>query len=192
MEAGKEPSGRIWKRFVRRHWRMTLLMAGGIVAAAAAALFVFLWVVANAQATNLVPSGLGDWTVGHVLTFILTVILWQLLLVASWVIVATVAAYFLWYKRLPAEERKEYSGGPRRARRSGANGAISFFIGLVWLVVVWTDGRWNLALKDWTFDNWVYSWVAAGLVVLALVGIPGIIYLVWALRRGDGSLALQP
>ena len=185
MEIRKEPGGKAWKTFVRRHWKMTLLGMGGIVAAAVAALFVFLWVVADAQATGRVPSGLGAWTVGYVLTFILSAILWELILVASWVIPIVVAAYFLWYRKLPEDERGEYEGGPRRSRSAGENGGISFFVGLVWFVIVWLDGKWNLAFQDWTFNDWVFSWIAAGLVVLLLAGVPAMIYMIWSLRRND-------
>ncbi|HEY5538054.1 MAG TPA: hypothetical protein VIL58_00765 [Thermoplasmata archaeon] len=183
METSDEPGGKAWKKFVRRHWKMTLSMVGGIAVAAVASLLIFLWVVADAQTTGLVPSGLGEWTVGYVLTFILSAILWELVLVASWVIPIVVAAYFLWYKKLPDEERREYEGGPRRSRSAGENGGISFFIGLVWFVIVWTDGKWNLAFQDWTFNDWVYSWIAAGLVVLLLAGIPAMTYIIWSLRR---------
>ncbi|HYM39509.1 MAG TPA: hypothetical protein VEY12_05105, partial [Thermoplasmata archaeon] len=117
-----------------------LLIVGGIAVAAVAALFVFLWVVANTQGTGLVPAGLGDWTAGNALTFVLSVILWELVLVASWVVAAAVAAYLLWYRKLPSEERKELEGRPRRGRAAGGSGGISFFTGLVWLVIVWTDG----------------------------------------------------
>lgn len=183
METSERSGGKAWKQFVRRHSKFTLLIVGGIAAAAVAALLVFLWVVADAQATGLVPSGLGEWTVGYVLTFILHVILWELILVASWVIPLALAAFFLWYKKLPDEERRKYEGGPRRSRSAGENGGFSFFVGLVWFVIVWIDGRWNLAFRDWTFNDLVYSWIAAGLVVLLIVGIPAMIYLVWSFRR---------
>ncbi len=183
METSEEPGGKAWKKFVRRNWKMTLSVIGGIAAAAVAALFVFLWVVANTQATGLVPSGLGGWTIGYVLTFILNVILWELILVASWVIPVALAVVFLWYMKLPAEERRELEGGRRRGRAAGGSGGISFFVGLVWLVIVWTDGRWNLAFKDWTFNDLVYSWIAACLVVLLIAGVPALMYLVWSLRR---------
>jgi len=183
METSQGTGGKAWKEFVRRHSKITLLMVGGIAAAAVAALFVFLWVVANAQATGLVPSGLGEWTVGFVLTFILNAILWELILVASWVIPIVLATYFLWYKKLPDVERREYEGGPRRSRSAGENGGFSFFIGLVWLVIVWIDGKWNLAFQDWTFNDWVNSWIAAGLVVLLIAGVPATIYIIWSLRR---------
>jgi len=185
MQSDDGPGRRSWKQFVKRHSKFLLLMAGGIAAAAAAALFVFLWVVATTQAAGLVPSGLGDWTVGHAVTFILTVILYELLLVASWVIPLAGAVYFLWYKRLPAEERWDWGRGPRRGRSARGSGGISFFTWLVWLVVVWADGRWNLAFKNWTFNQLVYSWIAAGLVVLLIVGIPAVIYLIWSLSRTE-------
>lgn len=184
METGERPAGRAWKAFVRRHWKLVLAAVGGIAAAAAAALAVFLWVVANTQASGLVPSGLGDWTTGSLVTFLLNVILWELLLVATWVVPIAAASFFLWYKKLPAEERQELEGRPRRGRAAGGGGGISFFVGLVWLVIVWTDGRWNLAFKDWTFNQLVDSWIAAGLVVLLIAGVPGLLYLAWVLRKG--------
>jgi len=185
MKTGEEQSGEAWTKFVRRHWKMTSLMAGGIAAAVIAALLVFLWVVADAQATGLVESELGEWTVGYVFTFTLQLILWELILVASWVIPMAVVIYLLWYRKLPAEERKEYEGGPRR-RKSAEDSGISFFIGLVWLAIVWIDGKWNLAFQDWTFDDWVYSWLTACLVVLLIGGIPVMIYIIWSIRRNSG------
>jgi len=168
---------------MRRHWKLVLAAVGGIAAAGVAALAVFLWVVANTQANGLVPSGLGDWSAGSLVTFVLNLILWELLLVARWVIPIAAASFFLWYKRLPAEERRELEGGPRRGRAAGGSGGVSFFIWLVWLVIVWSDGRWNLALKNWTFNQLVDSWIAAGLVVLLIAGVPALLYLAWVLRK---------
>ena len=180
METGGERGGEAWKRFVRRHGKMTALIVGGIAAVAVAAVLVFLWVVGDGQATGRVPSGLGQWTVGHVVGFVLSVILWELLLVASWATLLAAAAYFVWYRRLPREERSEYERGRRRGRSAGEDSGFSFFVGVVWLVIVWVDGRWNTAFQDWTLNNWVYSWIAATLVVLVIVGIPGLIYIVWS------------
>ncbi len=186
METGGEFSGETWKKFVRRHKKMTALVVGGIVAIAVAAFLVFLWVVADAQAKDLVPSGLGEWTVGYVFTFVLNLILWELILVASWVIPGVVAFYLLWYRKLPEEERKEYEGKPGRRRSTSENSGISFFIGLVWLAIVWLDGNWSKPFQDWTFNEWVYSWVAACLVILLIAGIPLLIYFMWAIRRNGG------
>lgn len=186
-EAGIVETGKkrveTWKKFVRRHGRMTGLIVGGIIAAAVAMLLVFLWVVADAQATDLVPDELGRWTVGYVFTFLIQLILWELILVASWVIPMAAAFYLLWYKKLPFEERMEYEGGPKRSRSAGEDSGISFFIGLVWLAIVWLDGNWSRAFEEWSFNDWVYSWLAAALVVLVIGGIPALIWVVWSLSR---------
>lgn len=175
MTTGEEQGLETWKKFLRRHWRMTLVMIGAAAAAAIVALVVFLWFVADAQATGLVPVALGQWTVGSFFAFVLNLILWELVLVGSWAILAAIAVYALWYRKLAAEERKEYEGGPRRRRLAGGGGGFSFFVWVMWLIVVWTDGKWDLAFQTWTFDEWVYSWLAAGLWALLIVGIPGMI-----------------
>lgn len=183
VETGAKRSGETWKKFVRRHGKMTALIVGGVVAACVASLIVFLWVVGDAQETDLVPDVLGEWTVGFVFTFLLQLLLWELVLVASWVIPLAIIIYAVWYRKLPAEERMEYEGGPKRGRSAGEDSGISFFIGLVWLAIVWLDGNWNRAFEDWGFTDWVYSWLAACLVVLVIVGIPAIGWLVWTLSK---------
>ncbi len=183
METGRAAAETAWKVFARRHWKLVLAAVGGIAAAGVAALAVLLWVVASTQANGLVPSGLGAWSVGSVVTFLLNLILWELLLVASWVIVVAAAGFFLWYRKLPDEERRGLEGAPRRGQAAGGGGGVSFFVALVWLLIVWSDGRWNLALRNWTFNELVYSWIAAGLVVLLVAGVPALLYLVWVLRK---------
>lgn len=183
METSEELSDEVWKKFLRRHWKMTIVLAVGIAGAAIVALFVFLRVVADAQTTGLVPTALGQWTVGYLVIFILNVILWELVFVASWVIPIVVVIYFQWYKKLPDEERQEYEGGSRRGRSAGEGGGFSFFVGLIWLIIVWTTGKWNLAFQAWTFNDFIYSWLAACLWVLLIVGILGTIFIIWWIRK---------
>ncbi|UCH04333.1 MAG: hypothetical protein JSW05_12305, partial [Candidatus Thorarchaeota archaeon] len=87
MDADEEFLDEAEKRFLRKHWRMTIVFAAIFAVVVAAAILVFLWVVADAQATALVPAVLGQWTVGYLITFILHVIFWELVLVVSWTIV---------------------------------------------------------------------------------------------------------
>ncbi len=183
MKTSKEQSDEAWKKFLKRHWKMATLMIGGIAAAAVVAFFVFLWVVADAQATRLVPEVVGEWTVGYVFTFILTVILWELIFVASWVIPMGIVIYTQWYRKIPEKERKEYERKPRHRKTAGGSSGISCLVSLIWLIIVWIDGRWNLAFQKWTFDDWIYSWIAACLWVLLIVGIPALIYLMWSLKK---------
>jgi hypothetical protein len=183
MESSREPSNEAWKKFLRRHGKATLSFVGAIAVAVIVALYVFLRVVADAQATGLVPVMLGQWTIGYLFTFVLTLILWELVFLASWVGPAAAVVYLRWYRNLPEEERKEYEGGSRRGRSAGRDSGFSFFVGLVWLVIVWTTGIWNLAFQAWTFNDLVFSLLTACLWVLLIVGVFGAMYVVWSLRK---------
>ncbi|MFX1441134.1 MAG: hypothetical protein ACFFFD_12885 [Promethearchaeota archaeon] len=164
------------KRFLKRHWRMTIVFAVVFAAAVIAAVLVLLWFIDTAQTSGLVPSVLGEFTVGYVITFFLHMIFWELLLVGSWVLVIVAVIIVKWYMKLPEEER---DGKPKRGRREEGD-AFGFFIAIAWLIIIWIDGRWNLAFNSWTLNDWVFSWLAAVFWVLLIAGIPiAIFFLYW-------------
>jgi hypothetical protein len=166
------------RRFLLIHWKMTLVMAVCIAAAAIVALLVFLWVVNEAVATALVPVALGDWTIGFVVTFILHVIFWELLLVVSWGI--PLAAVLYWqFSKLPDAELWKPKGGRRES-----GDAFGFLIGVAWLIMIWIDGRWNQTFQVWTFTEWIYSWLTALGWVLLIFGVPAVIILIlWFVNK---------
>ena len=105
-----------WRIFFRNHWKMFLLFAVGAVLAMVGAILVFLWSVGNAQSTGMVPTTLGLWTMGNLVTFLLNLIFWEVLLIGVPVIL-TVMAIWLWWKKLPTEEREGYRFFGRSDRR---------------------------------------------------------------------------
>ena len=167
------------KRFLRRHWKMAIVFAGIIAAGVIGAVLVLTWFVATAQATALVPALLGDWSIGYVITFILHLIFWELLLVGSWVLVLVLVVIFGWYMKLPSEDR---DFKPKRGRREESD-AFGFLVGITWLIVVWLDGRWELAFNSWTFNHWVYSFLAAVAWDLLIFGVPIALAFVWWMRK---------
>ena len=169
-----------WIKFVKRHKEMTAFMVGGIAIAAVAAVLIFLSVVANAQASGLVPLELGQWSVSYFITFVIHLLFWETVFVASWVTPLALIIYFAWYKELPEKERKEYEGSKRRKSKDDG---FSFFIGLIWLVIVWLGGKWDLAFQAWTFNDWIFTWLSAGLWALLIVGIPGTMYVIYSLVK---------
>jgi chromate transport protein ChrA len=173
-------SEKVWKKFLKTHWKMALVMVGGIIAAVVVALFVLLWRVGDPQ--GIYPDLLGQWTVGYCISFVLRVILWELVFVASWVVPAVLVVYFLWYKQLPEEELKDYEDTSRHNKRD-IGGAFSFFVFLTWLIVVYVSGRWNLAFQVWTFHDWIYLGLAAIGWDLLIIAIPATIGVIWWLRH---------
>ena len=103
-----EKSNSIWKKFIKKHFQMLVLMIVVCILAFMVAIGVFLWFVADAQSTGLVPEVLGEWSIGYLITFILHLIFWEIILVVIPVIIAIALIYLLWWKKLPETERKEY------------------------------------------------------------------------------------
>lgn len=186
METNEEKSEQAFRKFLRRHKKMALALIAVIAVAAIVAVFVFFKVVADAQVLGIVPTTLGLWSVGTFFAFILQVIFWELVFVASWLIPVVLVILILWYRKLPEEERKEYDLSPKRGadpRRTEGGGFFSFLVGVVWLIIVWVTGRWTLAFQAWTFNDLIYTWFVAGLWILVPCLIGGMIFLIWWLQK---------
>lgn len=178
-ETGSENGREIWKEFLRKHWNMLALFVAGAVLASIGAILVYLWFVGYAQSTALVPKTLSLWTMGHLVTFLLYLILWEVLFVGIPVIIAAVAGW-LWWKKLPGEEKNEYHFfGTRSRATSGGGGSVSLLVLIAFCIKVFVDGKWNVAFAAWTFDYLVYSLLWALIWVLIIFGIPAVLGIIW-------------
>jgi hypothetical protein len=171
-----------WKKFLKNHLGVFILFAVAAVLAAAGAVYVFLWFVGNAQSTGLVPSTLGLWTMGNLVTFLLYAIFWELLLIGIPVAAGALLGW-VWWKRLPEEVRKGHGRG-RRSRSADGGGAVSLLFFIAFAIKVYIDGNWNVAMATWTIDYVVYSALWILIWALIIFGIPAaIIGIVWLARR---------
>ena len=174
---------KIWKIFLSRHWKMfAVFVAIGIVAIIGA-IYVYLWFVKEAQLTGLVPEILGEWSIGYLVTFLLNILLWEVLYIGIPVLIVIVLIIFLWWKKLPEEERKEYRRGHlffgKHSHRSDASGGISFLIFIFFIIKVWLDGNWDLAFGTWKLDYLVSTWLTALLWVVIIFAIPISLGVIW-------------
>ncbi|MDO9536933.1 MAG: hypothetical protein Q7J68_01275 [Thermoplasmata archaeon] len=176
---------KVRKKFAARHWKAIAMIVVGIALAVIAMLAVFVWFVGDAQDTGLVPSRLGGWSVGSCVTFFLHLLFWEIVLVVIPLIVAAILIYYLWWKRLPAEERAEYRRmkifGRSKSTKGGSG--ISFVVNLLVLLKVYLDHNWNTPFSSWSVDYVVSSYLWALMWILIIVGVPVLIGAVWWLKR---------
>jgi hypothetical protein len=177
-ETGSENGSEIWKRFLRKHWNILVLFVVGAILASIGAIYVFLWFVGEAQSIGMVPATLDLWTMGNLVTFILYAIFWELLLIGVPVILAAVAGW-LWWRRLPDEEKKEYHLFGTRSRTTSGGGGVSLLFFVAFCIKVFMDGNWNVAFATWTFDYVVYSMLWTLIWILVICGIPIAIGVIW-------------
>jgi hypothetical protein len=151
-------------------------------------ILVFLWFVGEAQSSGMVPMVLGLWTMGYLVTFLLNLLFWELLLVGIPVALAAVAGW-LWWRKLPLEERKEYRFFSNRSRASNGGNAISLIVFIAFSIKVYIDGNWNVPFLTWTLDYLVNSVLTALAWILIIIGIPAALGLIWWISRGRKQMS---
>lgn len=188
-ETGSENNEEIWKKFLRKHWKIVILFTIGAILAVIGAVLVFLQFVETAQVTGLVPETLGLWSLKHLVTFVLRLIFWEAIYIGIPVLLVIAIIYFLWWKKLPEEEREEYDRENLFSDSHSSSGGqgISIVIFIAFIIKVYRDGKWNVAIADWTFDYLVYSYLRAIIWVIIILGIPialgGIGWIIYKMRK---------
>jgi hypothetical protein len=167
-----------WKAFLRKHWKIAALFVVGAVLALVGSVIVFLWFVGDAQSTDMVPTTLGLWTMGNVVTFILHLIFWELILIGIPVGIAAIGGW-QWWKRLPDEEKKKYHFFGSRSRTTGGSGGISSLFFIAFCIKVFIDGNWDVTIASWPLNYVVESMISILIWVAIIFGIPAAIGVIW-------------
>jgi hypothetical protein len=178
IEQNQVASESDWKRFIKKHKSVFTVFVTAAILAVTLAVYVFVWFVGNAQSTNLVPSSLGMWSMGNIVTFILNAIFWELVVVGIPVGIGAVAAW-QWWKMLPDQEKSEYHLSGKGSHKSRAGGAISPLLFIAFAIKVYVDGNWNVAISTWNLDYVVGSMVTILLWTVVIFAVPAVIGLVW-------------
>lgn len=181
-----ENDEKIWKKFLKKHWQMFALFIVIIVAAIIGAIYVFINFVGDAQASGLVPEMLGLWSMGHMITFFLHLLLWEVIFIGIPVLIAFGTIYGLWWKNLPEKERKEYKDGKlftgKRSRTDGGQ-FVSFLVFIVFAIKIFYDGNWGVPIATWSFDYLITSCLWSIFWIAIVFGIPMLIGGTWYLRH---------
>jgi len=182
VDEAVEGKGPGWRKFVRNHRFAAALFVIGAISACVGAIRVFLWFSGEAQSSGLVPGALASWTMGHVLIFILYLVFWELVLIGIPAAIACVAGW-LWWRRLPGEERSLFRSSDGRSRKSKGSNAISTLFFIAFCAKVYIDGNWDTAISSWSFDYIASSIFIILVWGLMIVGIPAAIAGIWWLRK---------
>ena len=178
-----ETDDKCWRKFVKKHWSMLAFWIAAAVVAVVGAILVYLWFVEEAQSTEMVPRVLGQWSMSHMITFVLHLIMWEVLIIGIPVAIVAVIGY-LWWKRIPAEEREEYKFFGKGTRKEQGGSGISFLFFVAFCLKIYIDGKWNVPIADFTLDYVVNLMVTIIVWTAIVFGIPAIIIgLIWLSRE---------
>ena len=165
-----------WASFIKKHSAIFAVFVVAIVLVVVGAVYVFWWFSQDAQATGLVPSSLGLWSMANLVSYILHLIFWELILIGIPAIIGAVIGW-QWWKRLPPEEKYRLSG--KRSRSRDASGVVSPLLFIAFAIKVYVDGNWNQAISSYTLNYTVGSMITILAWIAVIFGIPLAIGLVW-------------
>jgi hypothetical protein len=174
--------GSHWGKFIGKHWKIVTAFAIAAILVFIGAIYVFLWFTTNAQTTGLAPATLGLWTMGNTVSFILHLLLYELVFIGVPAIIGAVTGW-QWWKMLPEQEKNEYHLSGKRSRSSGAGGAISPLLFIAFAIKVYVDGNWNVAISTYTLNYVVGSMITILEWIVTIAAIPAIIGLIWWVRH---------
>jgi hypothetical protein len=171
-----------WRRFIRKHWAMFAVFVVAAVLAVAGAVYVFVWFTGNAQATELVPSSLGMWSMNNLVMFILHAVFWELVLIGIPVAIGAIIGW-QWWTRIPEEEKKEYNLSTKSSKSSSAGGAISPLLFIAFAMKVYLDGQWNAPIAGFSLDYVVGSMITILIWTAVIFAVPAIVGFIWWITR---------
>jgi hypothetical protein len=155
-ESIEAPNDSEWQRFLSKHWAAFAVFILAAISAFAAAVYVFMWFTGNAQTVGIVPSALNLWSMNNAVMFILHAVFWELLLIGIPVAIGA-AVVWVWWRRLPQEEKQQYHLGGKRSKGRSAGGAVPTLLFITFALKVYLDGNWNTAIASFSFDYVVGS-----------------------------------
>jgi hypothetical protein len=176
-------NGSDWQRFIRKHWAVFAVFIAAVILAVAGAVYVFVWFTGIAQTSGIVRSTLDLWSMNNVVFFILHAIFWELVLIGIPAAIGGIVGW-LWWRRLPEEEKQQYQLSGKSSKGRDAGGAISPLLFIAFALKVYVDGNWNVAIASFTLDYVVGSMVTILLWTVTIFAIPATIALVWWINRG--------
>jgi uncharacterized BrkB/YihY/UPF0761 family membrane protein len=172
-----------WKRKIRDHRITFIIIIIAAVCAIAGGLIVLFWFIGASPFGGFGTWTFDQWSVGTLILFVLFLFLFELLLVGIPAILFFGIGGYLWWRRLPAEEKQEFKEREKKEKHTkrnwGGGSGFSFFIFIAYCIYLAVDGTFNTTFGSQPYTYWVYTWFLTIMWILIVLGVPaGIILLI--------------
>ena len=176
------------KIMLKKYWKVLVLIVIGIVIAVIAAIFTLFFIIYNLEIGNFGLADLGLFSVGDLLLWCLWVLVMELLIVLLPTCVYVGLILWIWWRKLPQEEKDEIKRREKKNRKKmqkygGGAGAFGFFIFIAYLIILHLDGNVFAAFNSLPYVYWIETWFWASLWVFIIIAIPLIFVGLYYLRK---------
>jgi hypothetical protein len=180
MENNNELSDeQYWKNWIKNHLTafIIMLIAGAFIITGI--ILVIFWFVQTSPIGNFGAATFDDWSLDWIVGFCILVFLWELLFVGvPTALFFGVGGYIFW-KRLPDEEKQMYKAREKkhRARDAGGGGGGSFIMFIAYCIYMGVQGNYYTSFGSLPYSYWVFSFFYLIMWMVIVLGIPACIIL---------------
>ena len=168
-----------WKKKIKEHMPLFIVVIIAAALAFVGALLVVIWFIESspigAQGTALI----GDWNLDWIVGFYILIILFELLFVGIPAGLFFGVGGYIWWKRLPDEEKAEFKAREkknkhrkRNAGGGGGGGALMFIAYCIYIAMSSNGVNYYAPFSSQPYSYWVYGMFYTLMWMVIIFGIP--------------------
>ena len=165
-----------WKKKFKEHMPLliVIIIAGACVITGA--LLVIIWFIETSPIGNYGDALIGDWSLNWIVGFYILVILFELLFVGLPTGLFFGVGGYIWWSRLPDEEKAEFKSREKknkhRKRNAGGSGGGGFLMFIAYCIYMGVQGSYYAPFSSQSYSYWVYGMFYTIMWLVIIIGIP--------------------
>ncbi|MFX1317039.1 MAG: hypothetical protein ACFE9T_14345 [Promethearchaeota archaeon] len=178
-----------WKNKIKKYWKTFAICIIAVIVLAIGALLVLVWFIETTPlpgvGDGVPPNTFNDWTLNYVVGFMILICLWELLFIGVPAALFFGVGGYLWWKRLPEEEKQEFKEREKTEKKKygktkswGSGGGFNIFMFIAYCIVIAVDGNYNTRFGLLDYSYFIYAWFFTFMWLLIIFGIPIAIILI--------------
>ena len=182
MENSNEVSDEVyWKNAIKKHLTAFIVVIIAGVFVVIGAILVLFWFMLTSPIGLQGTATLDQWSLDWIVGFYILVILFELLFVGIPTGLFFGVGGYIWYKRLPDEEKQEFKArekkNPHRKRNAGGGGGGGLFMFIAYCIYMGTQGNYYAQFGSQPYIYWLTGFFLTFMWILIILGIPACIIL---------------
>ena len=180
-----------WKGKLREHKNALIIMIIAGICLFIGAILVGIWVLEANPFVDPRTGTFNDWTLNYIVGFMILIILWELLFIVVPAALFFCVGGYLWWSRLPEEEKKEFKEREKKQKShkaekyGGGGGGFSFVLFIAYCIYIAVQGNYNTTFGAEPYTYWLYSYMLTFMWIVIVLGTPCLIaFIIWYLVKG--------
>jgi hypothetical protein len=173
---------KFWKEKLKEHWKGLAVCIAAVIAASIGAVIVLIRFIETSPIGTQGTALVGDWNLDWIVGFIILITLWELLFVGVPCALFFGLGGYLWWRRLPDEEKQEFKdrqkkGKKYRKEKYGGGGGGGFLIFIGYCIFHGIKGTYYTQFGDVFYSYWIFTWLETIMWFFIVLGIPAALIL---------------